>query len=119
MSNVHRQMEIRTQRKQREWSPRALPERDHSRSLRSEQPQQPASITALILFFGVAAELIIPWLVIWLSDVFVFDVPAWLTWLSFGGPLAIGLVAMLVYWTLRALRNAPGHGLCHAHQGRH
>jgi apolipoprotein N-acyltransferase len=118
MSTTYHQTEIRTTRKQREWSPRAFIAQAQDRPIRGEKRERPVSATALILFFGVAGELIIPWLVIWLSDAFVFDVPAWLTWLSFAGPLAIGLLAILVYWTIRASRVAPAHALSHAHQGR-
>jgi hypothetical protein len=119
MSNTHHQTEIRTLRKQREWSPRAVAARAHDRPLGRDQGGRPVSVTTLILFFGMAGELVIPWLVIWLSDAFVFDVPEWLTWLSFAGPLAIGLFAILVYWTIRASRVVPAHALSHAHQGRH
>jgi len=119
MSNAHRQTEIRPLRTQREWTPRIPPARAHGRPLRDNPRQQPPSVATLILFFGVAGELVIPWLVIWLSDIFVFDVPAWLAWLSFAGPLAIGLLATLVYWTLRMWRSAVGQSLCHVHPGRH
>lgn len=118
MSSTYPHAEIRTPRTQREWSPRTISVRESGRPRQSGQPDRSVSVTALILFLGVAGELVIPWFVIWLSDAFVFDVPAWLTWLSFGGPLSIGLFAMLVYWTLHALRSASAHALSRAHQGR-
>jgi hypothetical protein len=118
MSNAHSQMQVRTLRKQREWNPRAVAVAEHNGASRGEQGERPISVTTLILFLGVAGELVIPWVVIWLSNVFLFDVPPWLTWLSFGGPLGIGLFAMLAYWTLGAWGSLAADGLCHAHAGR-
>jgi hypothetical protein len=116
MNNVHHQTEIRHVRKQLDGSSRTRSRRsirDPGRELR----QRPMSLVALILFFGVAGEVIVPWLVIWLSDVFVFDIPAWATWAMFGGPLVVGLLAAMVYWKLRVRRRQSSRVLAGAAHG--
>jgi hypothetical protein len=50
---------------------------------------------------GLMAEFILPWAVIWLSEMFFFDIPGWSLWLLFGGPPALSLLAMLIHWALR------------------
>jgi len=107
MSHMQRQSEIRNLRSHEEWSPRTslrqADRRSNSRASRLEKPD----LTVPILFFGVAAELIVPWLVIWLSDLLVFDVPMWATWLAFGGPLALGLLVLAIYRVFRAWPAQP------------
>ena len=39
--------------------------------------QQHASRTTAFLVAGLVGEALVPWSVIWLSDVFAFDIPAW------------------------------------------
>jgi hypothetical protein len=50
---------------------------------------------------GLMAEVILPWAVIWLSDMFFFEIPGWSLWLLFGGPPALSLAAVLIHWALR------------------
>lgn len=66
----------------------------------TEEPTDPVTV---ILSIGLAAEVILPWAVIWLSDLFFFDVPVWSHWVIFGGPPALSLLAMamLINWDLR------------------
>jgi hypothetical protein len=66
-------------------------------------------ISPIIVIFctGLMAEFILPWAVIWLSNVFFFDIPGWSPWLLFGGPPALSLLAMLIHW-----------GQCHVNIGR-
>jgi hypothetical protein len=40
----------------------------------------------VIFCVGLMAEFILPWAVIWLSDMFFFDIPGWSLWLLFGAP---------------------------------
>ena len=75
------------------------------------QEQQAGAVTA-ILGVGLALEALVPWAMIWLSDAFVFDVPAWSRWVVFGAPLVLSIVALGLYLALRGgsarLRGAPG-----------
>ena len=61
-----------------------------------------ASVVMLILCAGVALGAVLPWAMIWLSDVFVFDTPAWLRWLVFGAPPALSLLGLVLYQALGA-----------------
>jgi hypothetical protein len=54
----------------------------------------PAGAVMLILCAGLALEAILPWAVIWLSDMFVFDTPAWSRWLVFAVPPALSVLAL-------------------------
>jgi hypothetical protein len=65
---------------------------------------QPPGPEIAIVGIGMAAEAILPWVLILISDIFLFDVPAWSLWVVFGGPLAFTLVALIVY---RASRPQP------------
>jgi hypothetical protein len=71
----------------------------------------PAAAVVLIFCVGLALEVALPWAVIWLSDVFLFDIPAWSRWLVFAAPMALSVLALLVYEVLgtrsRQLRAAP------------
>jgi hypothetical protein len=73
-----------------------------SRSL--VEPIDPAFV---ILSIGLAAELALPWAVIWLSDIFFFDIPAWSRWVVFGVPAALSVLATLIYWALRKRSKQP------------
>ena len=55
----------------------------------------------IILSTGLAAEVILPWVAIWLSDTLFFDIPAWSLWLLFGVPPAVSLMVVLVHWAWR------------------
>jgi hypothetical protein len=54
----------------------------------------------VIFCAGLMAEFILPWAIIWFSDIFFFDIPAWSLWLLFGSPPALSLLAMLIHWAL-------------------
>jgi hypothetical protein len=54
------------------------------------------------LLAGLAAVVVVPWAVIWLSDALVFDIPAWSLWLVFGVPVALTFLAVLIQWVVRA-----------------
>jgi hypothetical protein len=68
----------------------------------------------VICCIGLMAEFILPWAVIWLSDMFVFGIPGWSLWLLFGGPPALSVAAVLIYLALRTWLKQPrawGHEL--------
>ena len=107
MSYMYRQPEIKNPRSRSDWNKRASSGRSYElASARGPVPGR-NDLTLVILFFGVAAELLVPWTVIWLSDLFVFDVPVWAAWAIFGGPLALGLLVLVVYRALRTLVREP------------
>jgi len=62
----------------------------------------PAGAVMVILCAGLALEAILPWAVIWLSDVFLFDIPAWSYWLVFSVPPLLSVLALGLYQALRA-----------------
>jgi ABC-type protease/lipase transport system fused ATPase/permease subunit len=64
-------------------------------------------LISVIVCTGLMAEFILPWAAIWLSDIFFFDIPPWLLWLLFGGPLALSLLAMLTDWASRKWSKPP------------
>lgn len=86
-----------------EWSATASIRPAFPISLTYRARRRPANPTLVILGIGLVAELVVPWAVIWLSDMFVFDIPDWSRWLVFGSPLALSLVAVLTYRAFRAL----------------
>jgi hypothetical protein len=77
----------------------------------AQNPARPQPINPIVVIgaIGLAAEVMLPWALIWLSDTFFFDVPSWSQWVVFGGPPALSLLAAFVYrasraWSLMALR---------------
>lgn len=60
----------------------------------------PAEAVMLIVCVGLAIEAILPWAVLWLSDVFVFDTPPWSRWLVFGAPPVLSMLALGLYLAL-------------------
>jgi hypothetical protein len=65
---------------------------------------------AIILALGIAGEVIVPWAVIELSNLVVFDVPSWALWPIFAGPITLALATALVVWLLDKDRPPrPGH----------
>ena len=60
----------------------------------------PVIVTLLV---GLTAGVILPWVVFWLSDVMVFDIPAWSLWLIFGVSPALTFLAALIQYALRIL----------------
>ena len=77
-------------------------------------------IKSIIVIFctGLVAEFILPWAVIWLSDMLFFDIPGWSLWLLFGGPPALSLLAMLIHWALRTWSKQPLRAWGHEPQRR-
>ncbi len=63
------------------------------------EPDHPA---ATILWVGLVAEVLLPWVALGLSDMFFFDIPSWGVWALFGGPPALTLLALLVHWAVHA-----------------
>jgi hypothetical protein len=61
------------------------------------------TVSPVIIIFStsLAAEVILPWVAIWLSDTLFFDIPGWSLWLLFGVPPAVSLMAVLVHWAWR------------------
>ena len=51
---------------------------------------------------GAAAEVILPWALLELSNHFIFDIPPWSLWLVFGGPPAIACLTFIVDLMIRA-----------------
>ncbi len=75
-------------------------------SLQPTQPapnmRGPAHPAATILWVGLVAEVLLPWIAVGISDAFFFDIPAWGVWALFGGPPAVTLLALLVHWAASA-----------------
>ncbi len=61
-----------------------------------------ADAVMLTLCASLMLEAILPWVVLWLSDVFFFDTPDWSRWLVFSVPPALGVLALLLYRVLGA-----------------
>jgi len=73
----------------------------------------PMSPIVPILGTGLVAEFVLPWTLIGLSDLFLFDTPAWSLWAVFAGPPVITLVAILAHliaktWILGCRSTAKG-----------
>jgi hypothetical protein len=59
-------------------------------------------VVVLIFCIGLALEATLPWAMIWLSDEFVFDTPAWSSWLVFALPAVLTVLVLVLYEILRA-----------------
>lgn len=92
-----------------EPAPKASPQKKRRRSRPRKVGQQQGSQVTPFLVAGLVGEVIVPWGVVWLSDMLGFDVPAWSEWPIFGGPLALTLMAMLIYWAVRTRSNQRRH----------
>lgn len=57
-----------------------------------------AVVLEIILASGVAGEVIVPWMVIVLSNWLSFDVPFWALGPIFAGPITLALATALVVW---------------------
>jgi len=55
----------------------------------------------VVVSAGLAAEVILPWSIIWLSDIYMFDIPGWSLWPLFAGVPALSVLAVLVIWMSR------------------
>jgi uncharacterized membrane protein YdjX (TVP38/TMEM64 family) len=104
--------------KRSEWHAEMHIRQPREATVAQQAQRQPADPIPVILATGVAAELILPWTVIWLSNVFMFDTPDWLRWLVFVAPLALGLLATLPYWVVRGWSRQPARAWTAARQGR-
>ncbi len=56
-----------------------------------------------ILTAAIVSEILLPWLLIGMSNEYLFDIPAWALWLIFAGPpalatLAIGTAVIVASW---------------------
>lgn len=56
----------------------------------------PANSVLAILSATALLEVALPWIVIWLSDAFLFDIPAWSVWPLLCVSPALGLLAVVV-----------------------
>ncbi len=64
--------------------------------------REPAHPAATILWVGLVAEVLLPWIAVGVSDAFFFDIPPWGVWALFGGPPVLALLALLVHWAANA-----------------
>jgi hypothetical protein len=92
--------------------------REARQSVRDRAAQESSDALTVIVATGLAAAAIVPWAVIWVSDLFFFDVPAWSQWVIFGGPVALSLLAALIRWDVRAWSQQPVHARISAHRWR-
>jgi hypothetical protein len=92
--------------------------RQARQSISYRATQEPTDLVIVVLSAGLAAAVILPWAVIWLSDIFFFDVPAWSPWVLFGGPPALSLLAMLIHWDLRTWSKQPRRASVSARRAR-
>ena len=92
--------------------------RQARQSARYQTAQEPTDPIIVIVATGLAAAVIVPWAVIWFSDLFFFDVPAWSQWVIFGGPAALSLLATLILWDMRTRSQQPVRARVAARRGR-
>lgn len=93
--------EDRVQVGRSEWNPPASWQWEYHGPPMHQAPGGATDPIVVTLLAGLAAEAVVPWAVIWLSDALVFNVPAWSLWLVFGVPAALTLLAVLIQWVLR------------------
>ncbi|HUB49560.1 MAG TPA: hypothetical protein VMB73_31695 [Acetobacteraceae bacterium] len=67
-----------------------------------------AGTVEIILAGGIAGEVIVPWMVIVLSNWLSFDVPFWALGLIFAGPITIAFGTALGVWLARVRRVGGG-----------
>ena len=80
--------------------------------------QESTDPITVIVATGLAVGVIVPWAVIWVSDLLFFDVPAWSQWVIFGGPAALSLLATLILWDMRTWSQPPVRARVAARRGR-
>jgi hypothetical protein len=90
-----------------DWNSAASSRRKRRRPLKYGAPRGAAAPIIVTLLVGLAAEVVLPWAVIWLSDMLVIDVPTWSLWLVFGVPPALTFLAVLIQWALKAWLRQP------------
>ena len=65
--------------------------------LSSSSTENHMANTALAILSATAfLEVILPWIVIWLSNAFLFDIPTWLVWPLLFVPPTLGLLTIFV-----------------------
>jgi len=101
MTKIGRQSAGRGSIKRVEWEPTASIRQVSHQPVTHRARSGPIDPVIVILLTGLAAEMILPWAVLLLSDVFFFDIPTWSQWLVFGFPPALTVLAVLMHWALR------------------
>jgi hypothetical protein len=112
------QPEDHAQAGRRDWHPAASGRRKRHRSREYQAARGPADPIIVTLLAGLVAEVVVPWAVIWLSDVLFFDVPAWSLWLVFGVAPALTFLAALIQCALRTWGRQPVPATMPTRQGR-
>lgn len=84
-----------------EWEPATSMRQAGHQPVTRRARSGPIDPLIVILLAGLAAEMILPWAVLWLSDVFFFDIPTWSQWLVFGFPPVLTVLVVLMQWALR------------------
>ncbi len=92
--------------------------RQARQSVSDQTAQDRTDPLTVIVATGLAAGVIVPWAVIWVSDLLFFDVPAWSQWVIFGGPVALSLLATLILWDGRTSSQPPVRARVAARRGR-
>ena len=92
--------------------------RQARQSVSDQTAQDRTDPISVIVATGLAAGVVVPWAVIWVSDLLFFDVPAWSQWVIFGGPAALSLVATLILWDGRTSSQQPVRARVAARRGR-
>ena len=87
-------------------------------SVSDQTAQDRTDPITVIVATGLAAGVIVPWAVIWVSDLLFFDAPAWSQWVIFGGPAALSLLATLILWDGRTWSQPPVRARVAARRGR-
>jgi hypothetical protein len=118
MTKIGRQSGERSPSRRVEWEPTTSIRQAGHQQVTYRARGRPIDPVIVILLAGLAAEIILPWAVLWLSDVFFFDIPAWSQWLVFGFPPALTVLAMLMQWALRTRSTQASRARVSRHQGR-
>ncbi|HTB46000.1 MAG TPA: hypothetical protein VK741_20435 [Acetobacteraceae bacterium] len=85
-----------------EQKPAASSPASHRKPAKDRARGRPDGVVVLIFCIGLALEATLPWAMIWLSDEFVFDTPAWSSWLVFALPAVLTVLVLVLYEILRA-----------------
>jgi hypothetical protein len=109
--------ENRVQAGRGEWAAPVYARRRRREPRLYQAPGGAANPIIVTLLAGLAAEVVSPWAVIWLSDALVFDIPPWSLWLVFGVPAVLTLFAVLIQWVLRTWSRQAARAAVPARQG--
>jgi hypothetical protein len=118
MTKIGRQSGDRGPIRRVEWEPTTSIRQASHQSVTYRPRSGAIDPVIVILLTGLAAEMILPWVVLWLSDVFFFDIPAWSQWLVFGFSPALTVLAVLTHWALRTRRTQASRAWVSRRQGR-